>query len=185
MKKCKIRYLPTTRFYDRFRCLVYVVMTCLSILGAEYTWMKSEFPKYRRILSENKWHSHTELRLNLTQDFEVSAFSFSVFCICSAQVIRYVLSHFGLVARCPNSPYLFTILFPTLLLEHFPELLNLYCIINTFSKTGPQCFNQSLFLTPPKLSLSVYVFSVLCVPQVCILHPFIPFFLKFCINYSL
>lgn len=56
------------------------IVKCISIPGTEYTWIKTEFPKCRNILSESKWYSYKELILyNTRLCFQVTEYPFSVF----------------------------------------------------------------------------------------------------------
>lgn len=104
-KKKKVKW-GTSLWHDFMTALDdSFILTCISIPGAEYTWIKSEFPKYRNILSESKWYSHIEMRLhNIRLYFDVNAFTFSVFQICSTSVTIYVQSCSGLVLCCTSSP---------------------------------------------------------------------------------
>lgn len=141
------------------------ILTCIYILGAVYTWIKSEFLKYKNILSESKWYTHIELRLHNTKLY------------LEVNLLFYFLYRFSfeLVLYYTNSPLMPHDIILKPLLEHLAELLSLYWIINRLSKMGPQCFNQSLYPTLLELSLPLFFSSgFLCVLQVCQRHSFIP-----------
>ena len=145
------------------------ILKCTSILGTEYTRIKSEFRKYRNSLNESKWYRHVELRLyNIRLSFEVNTFTF---------LFSVVLPGFGIMLHKFALSYS---------LYHFQttswtssELLNFYCIINRLSEMRPQWFNHSLlYSTLPALPPSVSLSGLLSVPQVCELHTCILFCLQ-------
>lgn len=153
-----------------------LILTCIYILGAEYTWIKSEFLKYKNILSESKWYIHIELRLHNTKLYlEVNLLFHFLY--------RF---SFGLVLYYTNSPLIPHDIILKPLLEHLAELLSLYWIINRLSKMVPQCFNQSLYPTLLELSLPLFFFFwfSLCPTGMpaSFLHPTPS---KVCLNYNL
>lgn len=160
------------------------ILTCISIPGTEYTWIKSGFRKYRNILSESEWYSNIKIRLyNSRLYFDENAFTFSVFCICFHQSLYMCCLMLVWCSAVHILPYLITI-FLSPLLEQLPELLNLSWIINRLSKMGPQCFNQSWFPTLPELSLSVFFFNSFLFPTDMQAEYLPPILSKICLNLS-
>lgn len=153
MKLCKIRYFLQHDFMtsldDSF------ILTCIYILGAEYIWIKSEFLKYKNILSESKRYTHIELRLyNTKLYFEINLLFHFLYMFSSGLVLYYT-----------NLP----LILHDIILEHY---LNIFpsCLVSTALLISSQKWDLNVSINP-------------CIPLFWNYHCHFSFLLVFSVSY--